>query len=95
MAERKAEVLVESILFHQQASDPVSKGHSPFIHTAFLYTDVKTAIKWEDGQHIIRHEKWWLTMFLGTGKSIMHYAKEAVLLTSPNTFPISQHIIEL
>ena len=88
--EAKAETLVESILFPQHTNDPVFDRHSSFIHTAFLYSDLRNAIKWEDGPHIVRHWKWWLPMFLGTGKK--HYAKEAALLTCKLNADFPRHI---
>ena len=62
----KAESLVESILFPRPSKYPAFLRYSSFLHTAFLYTDLRNAIKWEDGPQIIRHWKWWLPMLLGT-----------------------------
>ena len=74
----KAEMLVECLLFPSNSIDPVLLRQSRFLHTAFLYIDLRNAIRWEDGLHIIRHWKWWLPRFIGTGKK--NYAKEAALV---------------
>lgn len=48
--------------------DPVYHLHHVFLHHAFLYVDLREAIRWENGPQIVRHRKWWLPCFLGTGK---------------------------
>ncbi len=52
--------------------------HRSFLYTAFLYQDLRAAIRFEEGSHIIRHWKLWLPMFLGT--KCHNYAYEAVNL---------------
>ena len=86
----KAEYFVKSLLFPVDSSDPVFLRHSAFIHTAFLYVDLRNAIRWEDGPHIVRHWKWWLPRFLGTGKK--NYAKEAAHLICNLTADFPKHI---
>ena len=34
---------------------------------AYLYSDLRMAICWEDGQQIMRHWKMWIPHFAGTG----------------------------
>lgn len=74
-----AERLVTTLLMPKTSDDPVHYLHSAFLHYAFLYTDLREAIRWENGPEIIRHWKWWLPRFLGTGKR--NYAAESVYLT--------------
>ena len=40
-----------------------------------MYYDLRTAIQFEGGEHIIRHWKWWIPQFLATGYK--NYALEA------------------
>ena len=66
--QEKAKELVKQCLQPQQSDDPVYHLHRCFLHTAFLYVDLRYAIKYEDGPHVIRHWKIWLTRFLGGGR---------------------------
>ncbi len=61
-------------------SDPVLHFSRAFLHLGFLYLDLRHAIRTENGPHIIRHWKWWLPRFLGTG--CKNYSLEAVNLTA-------------
>ena len=49
-----------------------------FLHAAFLYIDLRSAIRYEDGAHIILHWQNWLVYFLGCDKQ--NYAVEAANL---------------
>ncbi len=71
-----AEKLVTKILMPHQPDDPVYHLHSAFLHHAFLYIDLREAIRWENGPQIVRHWKSWLPQFLGTGRK--NYAAECV-----------------
>lgn len=73
---QKAEALVTDTLYPETSIDPVYGMHRAFLHTAFLYIDLRNAIRWEDGPHIIRHWKLWLPRFVGTGCN--NYSTEAV-----------------
>lgn len=42
---------------------------------AYLCVDLRDAIRYEDGEHIIRHWKWWLPRFIAVG--CKNYATEA------------------
>lgn len=64
----QAEQLVKEILIPQTTKDPVHMLHKSFLHHAFLYVDLREAIRWENGPQIVRHWKWWLPRFIGTGK---------------------------
>ena len=79
--ENTAEQLVDSLLMPKNSDDPayidpVYHLHHVFLHHAFLYVDLREAIRWENGPQIVRHWKWWLPRFLGTGKK--NYASESV-----------------
>jgi hypothetical protein len=52
--------------------------HRSFLHLAFLYINLRTAIRWEDGPSIVRHWKLWLPRFIGTG--CKNYTAEAINL---------------
>ena len=73
--ESKAEEITSMTLYPTSTSDPVHNLHRSFLHTAFLYIDLRNAIRWENGPQIIRHWKLWLPRFLGTG--CKNYATEA------------------
>ena len=60
------------------------------LHTAFLYVDIRYAIKYEDGPHVIRHWKIWLTRFLGGGGK--NYSAEAVELIANIHADLPRHI---
>ena len=53
--QRTAEAIVAETLYPTPSDDPVYHFHKSFVHLAFLYYDLRTAIRWEDGPHIIRH----------------------------------------
>ena len=60
-----AQSLAETLLMPQKLNDGEYYLHSCFLHHAFLYTDLREAIRWEDGPQIIRHWKLWLPSFFG------------------------------
>ena len=63
------------------SDDPVLAFHHTFLHMAFLYVDLRNAIRWENGPHIVTHWKLWLPRCIATG--CKNYAIESVhLLTS-------------
>lgn len=76
----KAEQIVTKCLVPPKGSidDPVNYLHCSFLHLAFLYVDLREAIRWENGPHIFRHWKWWIPRFLATG--CKNYAAEAIHL---------------
>lgn len=62
----------------RSSQDPVYRLHRSFVATAFLYSDLRPAIQFENGPHIMRLWKMWLLRFLGTGKK--NYSTEAAHL---------------
>ena len=71
-----AETLVKVSLMPATSDDPVYSMHRCFLHTAFLYIDLRNAIRHEDGPHIVRLWKLWLPRLIGTGRK--NYAVECV-----------------
>jgi len=78
--EKTATSIVDATLTPPLCSskDPVYALHRSFVATAFLYSDLRQAIRFENGPHIIRLWKMWLVRFLGTGKK--NYSTEAAHL---------------
>ena len=52
------------------SSDPAYYLHRCFMHGAFLYSDLRDAIRYEDGPQIIRLWKHWLLYFLGAESTL-------------------------
>lgn len=49
-------------------SDPILAMHRSFLYCAFLYMDLRQAIRDEEGDQIVRHWKYWLILFLATNR---------------------------
>ena len=60
------------------------------LHATFLYADLRQAIKFEDGVHVVRPWKFWLLYFLGSGRK--NYAIEAVTMLSNICAKFPSHI---
>lgn len=89
--EEKAKSIVKQTIVHpSHSSDPVYTRHRTFLHLSFLYLDLRRAIRWGDGPHIIRHWKLWLPRFVGTG--CKNYATEAVNLIAYLEADFPRHI---
>ena len=88
--EERARSLVQQTIYPTHSSDPVYMRHRSFLHLGFLYVDLRRAIRWEDGAHIIRHWKLWLPRFVGTG--CKNYATEAVNLIAQLEADFPRHI---
>ena len=75
--EKTALAITKEVLYPSSCSsdDGIYSLHRSFIHMAFLYSDLRTTIRFEDGVHIIRHWQWWIPQFLATG--CKNYALEA------------------
>ena len=78
--QQTADKLVSNLLMPTSVADQVHQLQRSFSHTAFLCIDLREAIRWENGPHVVRHWKLWLPRFLGTGRK--NYASEAVHLIS-------------
>ena len=90
--QKTADMIVTESLFPVSTSctDPFHNLHRAFLHTAFLYIDLRNAIRWEDSVHIIRHWKLWLPRLAGTG--CKNYAVEAANLIANATACFPRHI---
>lgn len=64
--------------------------HRAFLHIAYLYVDLREAIRYENGPHIVRHWKLWLPRFVGTGRK--NYAIEAIQLVANLKADFPQHL---
>ena len=82
--------IVSQTLFPNTFTDPLYGLHHSFLHTAFLYADLRQAIRFEEGERIIRHWKWWIPRFLATG--CKNYATEAGNLIVILTARFPKHI---
>ena len=87
-----AEDMVEHTLMPMDAtpSDKAYFMHRTFLHLAFLYVDLRNAIRFEDGPHIVRLWKLWLPRFIGTGRN--NYAVECVHLIANVTADWPKHL---
>ena len=72
--EQTAVPVVAQTLFPASSNDTVYFFHKSFLHLAFLYNDLRMAIRWEDGPHVIRL---WIPHFIGTG--MKNYVYEAAI----------------
>ncbi len=89
----QAEKLTKETLMPQTTDDSVHMLHKCFLHHAFLYVDLREAIRWENGPQIVRHWKWWIPRFIGTAKN--NYAAEAVNMVANLTADFPKHIAYL
>jgi hypothetical protein len=85
-----AEMIVTSSIMPKKTNDPVHSLHRSFIHLGYLYVDLREAIRWENGPHIIRHWKFWLPRFIATG--MKNYSTESVRLLTNLSADYPKHI---
>ena len=81
-----AERLITDTLMPEATStdgDQVYAMHRAFLHFAFLYVDLRNAIRYEDGEHIVRHWRLWPPRFIGTKRK--NFATESVHLLASLT----------
>ena len=71
-------------------TDQVYAMHRGFLHLAFMYMDLRNAIRFEEGAQIVRHWKLWLPRFIGTGRK--NYSKESVELIGNMLADFPKHI---
>ena len=82
-----AKSIVSQTLYPTTFTDTVFGLHRSFLHTCFLYIDLRHAIRFE---HIIRHWKWWLPRFIAIG--CKNYALEAANLIVNLTARFPKHV---
>lgn len=85
-----AEHLVKDTIAPTTSNDPTFQLHRSLLHLGFLYFDLRSAIRWENGPDIISHWKLWLPRFLGLG--MKNYANEAAQLISNVNADFPKHI---
>lgn len=85
-----AERIVDDTLIPTSSQDPVYAMHRAFMHMSFLYVDLRNAIRYEDGPHIVRLWKLWLPRFIGTGRK--NYATETVHLMTNLYADLPKHL---
>ena len=49
-----AKSVVENHVMPKEINDPIHALHHSFLYVGFLYTDLRKAIRYEEGAHIIR-----------------------------------------
>ena len=79
--------IVKKRIMPSDTNDQIHALHKSFLHSAFMYVDLRKAICDDEGEQIIRHWKHWLVLFLGTNRK--YYATEALnlLYNLASTFP--------
>lgn len=83
--QQQAQTLVHKLQFILRPY-PTDAQVIPYLY----YFDLRHAIRWENGPHIIRHWKWWLPHFLAT--RCTNYASEAMYLIANITAIFPKHI---
>ena len=78
LLESQLEQTAKSIVEKYMLIDEKPNFQHSFLYTAFLYPDLRRAIRFEEGEQIIRHWHLWLSYFLVSGK--YNYAREAATL---------------
>ena len=82
--------IVTDSLMPTTSEDPTYMLHRTLLHLGFLYVDLRNAIRWEDGPHIVRHWKYWLPRFIATG--CKNYAAESVHLIAKLAADFPKHL---
>ena len=86
----KSEEIVNKCIAREVGIDPAYNLHRLFMHHAYLYVDLREAIRWENGPVIVQHWKSWIPLFLATG--CKNYACEAVYHISNLTASFPKHM---
>ena len=85
-----AQRLLPEMIMPATSSDPVYAMHRSFLHTFFLYIDLRNAIRYEYGAHIVRLWKLWLPRLIGTGRK--NYAAECVHMIANLCADLPHHL---
>ena len=88
--EKISKQLLENSIMPTMSADPLYMMHRSFLYTAFLYLDFREAIRYEEGEHIIRLWKFWLPPFIGC--KCNNYAVETVNLLANLKADFPKHI---
>ena len=76
--EATARSICEKRLVPHKSKDPIYALHRSFLHVAFMYIDLRNAIRSEEGPQIIRHWRLWMVLFVRMNSK--NYATEALNL---------------
>ena len=85
-----ANTIVEKRIMPSDTRHPLQAMHKTFLYSAFMYIDLRNAIRDSEGDHIIRQWKHWLILFLGTNRK--NYATEALNLLCNISASFPRHI---
>ena len=85
-----ADSIVSNTLMPTTSDDTTYTLHSTLLHLGFLYMDLRNAIRWEDGPHIVRHWKFSLACFIATG--CRNYAAESIHFTAKLSADLPRHL---
>lgn len=88
--ETTARSICEKRLVPHESKDAIHALHRSFLHVAFMYIDLRNAIRNEEGPQIIRHWRHWMVLFVGM--NCKNYATEALNLLSNLAANFPQHI---
>ena len=88
-----AEHILEKTIMPVESSDHVYAMHRSFMYTAFLYNDLREAVRFEEGSQVIRLWRFWLPIFLGS--KCYNYATEAVNLLANIQADFPRHIAHI
>ena len=84
-------VVATALMPKEDTDDPVYNLHRNLLYQTYLYVDLREAVRWEDGPHIVRHWKLWLPQFIGTGRK--NYAAECVNMLANLCADFPKHIL--
>ena len=82
--------LLPDTLMPATSKDPVLHFHRTFLHMAYLYIDLRNAIRWENGPAVITHWKLWLPRFIATG--CKNYSAESIHLLTKICADLPKHL---
>lgn len=85
-----AQSIVRNRIMQVDSNDPVHALHRSFLYCAFMYIDLRKAIRDEEGDQIIRYWRHWLILFLGTNRK--NYSVEALNLLCNLASSFPRHI---
>lgn len=86
----KAEKIVTDHVMPTESKDTVYGIHRSLLYKGFLYQDLRNAIRYEEGEHIIRLWKHWAILFLETKRK--NYSNEAFNLICNIKASFPKHI---
>ena len=58
-----AELILQGSIMPVESTNPHYSMHRSFLYTALLYHDLREAVRYEEGSHVIRQWRMWLPIF--------------------------------